>query len=147
MKYVYPYRISVVREHTNRYAKVDSSRTLNEIAKELLADAATERFLVFFLDTKNRILGFNEASVGSLSLSVVHPRDIFRIAVLKGANAVVFAHNHPSGDPAPSGEDRECTKRLIRAGEILGIRVLDHIIIGDEQYYSFADAGMMDVAA
>ena len=147
MKYVYPYRISVVREHTNRYAKVDCSHKLSEIAKELLADAATERFLVLFLDAKNRVQGFNEASVGSLSASIVHPRDTFRAAVIKGASAVMFVHNHPSGDPEPSSEDRECTKRLIRAGEILGIRVLDHIIIGDDQYYSFADNGMMDIAA
>ena len=147
MKYIYPYRVSVVKERTDRYAKVDCSRRLNEIAKELLADAATERFLVFFLDSKNNILGFNEASVGSLNASVVHPRDTFRAAVIKGASAVVFAHKHPSGDPSPSREDRECTNRLIQAGKILGIRVLDHIIIGHDDYYSFADAGMMDVAA
>ena len=143
-KYVYPYRVSVVRERTNRYAQVNSSQTLNTIAQELLSDAATERFLVFFLDSKNRVLGFNEASVGSLNTSVIHPRDIYRAAVIQGASAVVFAHNHPSGDPNPSSEDREITKRLIHAGKILGIRVPDHIIIGHDCYYSFADAGHMN---
>ena len=143
-KYVYPYRVSVVREHTDRYTRIDSSRTLNEVAKELLADAATERFLVFFLDSKNKILGFNEASVGSLNISIVNPRDTYRAAVIKGANAVVFAHNHPSGDITPSREDNESTKRLVESGKILGIRVLDSIIVGHDGYYSFADAGLIE---
>ena len=142
-KYVYPYRVSVIREHTDRYAKVDSSRAVNDIAKDLLSDAASERFLVFFLDSKNKLLGFYEASVGSLNQSVVHPRDIYRAAVIKGANAVIFAHNHPSGDPAPSKDDHEATKRLVDSGKILGIRVLDSLVIGDESYYSFADAGQI----
>jgi DNA repair protein RadC len=109
-KYIYPYRVSVVKEHTDRYPKVSSSRDFRDIASVLLKDAATERFLMFFLDTKNRIHGFHEVSVGSLNVSVVHPRDAFRAAVIQGASAVILAHNHPSGDPAPSREDRECTK-------------------------------------
>jgi DNA repair protein RadC len=122
---------------------VESSLRGNEIARKLLADAPTERFLMFVLNTKNRIMNFVEISVGSLNVSVVHPRDAFRAAVIQGAYAVVFAHNHPSGDPAPSREDRDCTKRLVEAGKILGIRVLDSIIIGDESYYSFADEGLI----
>ena len=144
MKYIYPYRVSVVREHTNRYPKLDSSRSVREIAQQFLGDAATERMLVFFVDAKNRLVGFNEASVGSLNTSIVHPRDTFRAAVIQGASAVILAHNHPSGDPAPSREDREITKRMVQAGNILGIRVLDHVVIGDNGYYSFADASMMD---
>ena len=144
IKYIYPYRVSVVRERTNRYPKIDCSQSLKNIASELLSDAATERFLVFFMDSKNRILGFNEASVGSLNASIVHPRDAFRAAVIQGASAVTIVHNHPSGDPAPSREDRDTTKRMIQAGQILGIHVLDHIVIGDDDYYSFADAGQMD---
>jgi len=144
MKYIYPYRVSVVKEHTNRYPKLDSARSVKEIAQQFLEDAATERMLVFFVDAKNRLTGFNEASVGSLNVSIVHPRDTFRAAVIQGASAVILAHNHPSGDPTPSREDREATKRMVQAGKILGIRVLDHIVIGDNDYYSFADASMLD---
>ena len=140
-KYVYPYRVSVVRERTNRYERVESSLDIREIARKLLEDAPTERFLMFVLNSKNRIMSFVEISVGSLNVSVVHPRDAFRAAVIQGANAVIFAHNHPSGDTTPSREDSDCTNRLVEAGNILGIRVLDSIIVGDENFYSFADAG------
>ena len=141
-KYIYPYRVSVIREHTDRYPKVDRSQAVNEIARKFLADAATERFLMFPLNSKNQIINFVEISVGCLNFSVVHPRDAFRAAVILGASAVIFAHNHPSGDTKPSKEDRKCTQRLAQAGDILGIRVLDSIIVGDD-YYSFADAGLL----
>jgi len=144
MKYIYPYRVSVVREHTNRYPKIESSINVREIAQQFLEDAATERMLVFFVDAKNRLTGFTETSVGSLNVSIVHPRDTFRAAVIQGASAIILAHNHPSGDTTPSREDREATKRMVQAGNILGIRVLDHVIIGDNDHYSFADACMMD---
>ena len=140
LKYIYPCRVSVVREKTDRYARIDNSKALNVIAREFLADAATERFLVFMLDAKNRIVDFYEASVGSMNASIVVPRDVYRAAVIQGASAVVFCHNHPSGDTYPSKEDDESTKRLKEAGVILGIRVLDHIIVGDG-YYSYADSG------
>jgi DNA repair protein RadC len=100
---------------------------------------------MFTLTSKNRILGFIEVSVGSMSTSVVHPRDAFRAAILQGASAVILVHNHPSGDPAPSREDFDVTKRMVNAGKILGIKVLDHIIIGDNDYYSFADVSQLDV--
>jgi len=78
-----------------------------------------------------------------MGTSVVHPREVWKSALLDSAAAVVFIHNHPSGDPAPSREDRECTNRLVEASKILGIRVLDHIIFGQTDYYSFADAGLL----
>ena len=142
-KYIYPYRVSVVRERTDRYEKVDSSRPIYEIGRTLLDDAATERVLTFMLDTKNRILGFVETSVGSLNFSVVHPRDTFRAAVIQGAASIILLHNHPSGDPTPGIEDHNVTKLMFDAGKILGIRVLDHIIIGIDGYYSFADNGLI----
>lgn len=142
-KYIYPYRVSVVRERTDRYEKVDSSRPIYEIGRTLLNDAATERVLTFMLDTKNRILGFVETSVGSLNFSVVHPRDTFRAAVIQGAASIILLHNHPSGDPTPGIEDHNVTKLMFDAGKILGIRVLDHIIIGIDGYYSFADNGLI----
>jgi DNA repair protein RadC len=78
-----------------------------------------------------------------LSTSVVHPREVFWSAVHHRAAAIICLHNHPSGDPAPSREDRECTNRICKAGQILGIRVLDHIVVGEKDYFSFADSGCL----
>jgi DNA repair protein RadC len=97
-----------------------------------------EHFMALHLDSKNRLLCIEVVSVGSLSAAVVHPREVFKSALLSSAAAVLFVHNHPSGDTVPSLEDREITRRLKEAGELLGIRVLDHIIIG-EGFLSFAD--------
>jgi DNA repair protein RadC len=93
------------------------------------------------LDAKHALIRDVTVSKGSLTLSIVHPREVFSLAVRESAAAVIFLHNHPSGDPSPSREDRELTARLVAAGEVLGIEVLDHIIIGDGKYVSFADQG------
>lgn len=108
-----------------------------------LRDARTEQFLVLLLDGKNRISRKVAISHGSLNQSIVHPREVFAPAVRESAAAVLFVHNHPTGDPTPSQEDREITRRLREAGELLGIRVLDHVIIGDGSYYSFVESGAL----
>lgn len=108
-----------------------------------LRDNRKELFLILLLDGKNRITRKVQVSEGSLNQSIVHPREVFAPAVRESAAAVIFIHNHPSGDPAPSREDREITRRLKEAGEILGVRVLDHIIIGDGSYYSFVESGLL----
>jgi DNA repair protein RadC len=95
-----------------------------------------EHFLVLCLDTRNRLINRRLVSMGSLDTSIVHPREVFKEAVSSCAASVIFAHNHPSGDPEPSKEDIELTKRLARAGEIVGINVLDHIIVCDEGFIS-----------
>jgi DNA repair protein RadC len=102
-----------------------------------------EFFVALNLNSKNQLIREVLISVGSLSTSVVHPREVFAPAVRDSSAAILFLHNHPSGDPAPSREDRECTTRLFQAGKILGIRCLDHIVLGFEDYYSFADAGVL----
>ena len=102
-----------------------------------------EYFLSLHLNSKNQLIREVLVSVGSLSTSVVHPREVFSPAVRDSTASLIFIHNHPSGDPAPSREDRDCTQRLIHAGQILGIRVLDHIVLGYDDYYSFADAGLV----
>lgn len=107
-----------------------------------LRDLRKELFLVLLLDGKNRIMRKVQISEGSLSQSLVHPREVFAPAVRESAAAVILMHNHPSGDPAPSREDREITRRLQEAGDLLGIRVLDHIIIGDGGYFSFVESGV-----
>jgi len=101
-----------------------------------------EYFITLHLDGKNRIVCMEEVSVGSLNQSIVHPREVFKTALLSSAAAIVLIHNHPSGDPSPSREDREITRRLKEAGDLLGIRVLDHIIIGDT-YMSFVEQGLL----
>lgn len=88
------------------------------------------------LDTRNQLIKVSEISVGSLDASIVHPREVFKEAIAASAASVIFVHNHPSGDPEASADDIELTKRLAQAGEILGIDVLDHIIIGDKQHLS-----------
>jgi len=95
-----------------------------------------EHFLVLCLDTRNRLINHKLVSIGSLDTSIVHPREVFKEAVSSSAASVIFVHNHPSGDPEPSKEDVELTKRLVKGGEIIGIDVLDHIIVCDKSYSS-----------
>ena len=94
------------------------------------------------LDTKNNITGIFTVSTGSLNASIVHPREVFKRAVLQNAASIIICHNHPSGDPTPSQEDINTTKRIYDAGKILGIELLDHIIIGDNDYISLKERGV-----
>ncbi|MGH7163739.1 MAG: RadC family protein, partial [Planctomycetota bacterium] len=109
----------------------------------VLRDKKREMFLVVLLDARHRILREEVVSEGSLTSSIVHPRDVFAPAVRESAGAVVLVHNHPSGDPRPSDEDVAVTRRLVHASELLGIRVLDHVIVGDGAYASFKEAGLL----
>jgi DNA repair protein RadC len=99
--------------------------------------------MALLLDGKNRVVREVQVSEGSLNQSIVHPREVFNPAVRNSAAAIILVHNHPTGDPAPSREDMELTRRLKEAGDLMGIRLLDHIIIGDGSYVSLADKGMM----
>jgi DNA repair protein RadC len=114
-------------------------RSPEDVAAEVrsqLKGKKKEHFLVLCLDTRNRLINHKLVSMGSLDTSIVHPREVFNEAVTSCAASVIFAHNHPSGDPEPSKEDVELTRRLAKAGEIMGIDVLDHIIICDTSYVS-----------
>ncbi|MSN25100.1 MAG: DNA repair protein RadC [Geobacter sp.] len=106
-------------------------------------DSRKEYFLTLLLDGKNRIIRRVQVSEGSLNQSIVHPREVFIPAVKESAAAVILLHNHPTGDPSPSNEDIAITRRLKEAGEIMGIKVLDHIIIGDGEYLSFVERGLI----
>lgn len=108
-----------------------------------LSRETREQFLAVHLDTKNRILAIDQVSTGSLNASIVHPRDLFKTCLLSSAAALLLIHNHPSGDPTPSREDIELTQRLKECAELLGIRLLDHVIIGNQSYASFADRGLI----
>jgi DNA repair protein RadC len=109
--------------------------------RERLASERREHFYAVLLDNKNRKIKDVPVSQGSLTASIVHPRDVFAPVVREAAAAVVFVHNHPSGDPTPSKEDIEITRRLREVGELMGVRVLDHVIIGKGRYVSFVDDG------
>lgn len=127
-----------------RGERFSNSRELFQRYRARFCATLREHFICLHLNAKNRLIREVLVSVGSLSTSVVHPREVFAPAVRDSAAAIILMHNHPSGDPAPSREDRECTQRLAHAGKLLGIRVLDHVILGHENYFSFADAAVLD---
>jgi DNA repair protein RadC len=122
---------------------VQSSEGLFRRYHTALRDSMKEVFKVVLLDRKNRVISDVDVSIGSLSASIVHPREVLNPAIRQSAAAIICVHNHPSGDPKPSGEDIEITRRVHEACKIVGITLLDHIIIGDDRYFSFADEGMI----
>lgn len=124
-----------------------TSGSVAQYYRSKLKDLKKEQFQCVLLDTKNRLIREELVSIGSLTASLVHPRDTFKAAVRESAAAVIFVHNHPSGDTRPSQEDILLTRRLAQAGELLGIRVLDHIIVGDGSHYSFRDNGLLSTEA
>ena len=109
--------------------------------RPLVRDLEVERFHVFCLDARHRLKRCDVVSIGTLTASLVHPREVFRIAVRESAAAILLAHNHPSGDPTPSVEDAAVTRRLSDAGRLVGVRVLDHVIVAGGGFYSFREAG------
>jgi len=128
------YRCQLVRENSLTLAERPVVRTPADVARLLsdhLQGVDWEHFVSILLDTKNKVIGVNTVSVGILDCSLVHPREVYKPAILCNAASVIVAHNHPSGDPSPSVEDTRITKRLSEAGEIIGIDLLDHIVVGD----------------
>jgi DNA repair protein RadC len=141
------YRVALVRE-TSLPApapRLRSAAHAAEFLRQYLGAVDREHFVVILLDRKNAPIGINTVSIGSLTASVVHMRKVFKPAILANAAAILCGHNHPSGDPAPSLEDRAVTQRLVDAGKLLGIAVLDHIVLGDgtTAHFSFADQGLL----
>ncbi|MDD2850444.1 MAG: DNA repair protein RadC [Desulfuromonadaceae bacterium] len=120
-----------------------SPKAVYETCREMAA-LDREHFVVLHLDVKNRIIARETVSIGSLSQTIVHPREVFKAAVHNGSHSIICVHNHPSGDPSPSTDDNAITCRLRDAGELIGIKVLDHIIIGDNKYFSMVEAGGLD---
>jgi DNA repair protein RadC len=133
--------LKVVR--TGRISDVTTSYTAPEKVFHLLNKAMSgldrECFMVLHLDSKKHIICKETVSIGSLDQSVVHPREVFKAACINGSAGLILAHNHPSGDPRPSQEDIAITERLRACGQLLGIEVIDHIIVGDGSYFSFTD--------
>ena len=119
----------------------DSSDTVGEYATDKLGDLLVEQFWIVLLDTKNRIIGEIMVSQGSMTASIVHPREVFLPAIINSAANIIAIHNHPCGDTTPSKEDRLITEQLRKAGNILGIKVLDHLIVGTDGWFSMASEG------
>ena len=147
-KRITKYRLELVKESSKIYEvdKISSPTDVRDYIEEVfrLSSQAEEVLVLLVLDTKNNVTGAFEVSRGSLDASIVHPREVFKRALLLNGNSIIIAHNHPSGDPSPSKEDIEITRRLVEGGNILGIGVLDHLIIGDNgRYRSFREAQLI----
>lgn len=129
-------------EAFNDAPNLPNPRAVSQMLARILESEVVEVFIVLCLTVKHRPIAWHEVSRGTLYSTLVHPRELFKVAFLANAASVVLAHNHPSGDPCPSADDRALTRRLVAAGELLGVDVLDHIIIGhDGHYFSFKESG------
>lgn len=134
-------RISAHKREDN--IRISSPNDITDLLMEEMRYLKREYFKIAILDTKNQIITIENISIGNLNSSIVHPREVFNRAIKRSANSIILVHNHPSGDPTPSSEDINITNRLIEAGGILGIKVLDHIIIGDNKYISFKERNII----
>ena len=138
------YRVSLrlVRDEDRDYQPraLNCSKDVYDFFKDL-EDLDRESFYCAHLDQKNRVISCEEVSKGTVSASLVHPREVYKAAILSSAASIIVTHNHPSGDPSPSAEDRDIMRRLGNAGRILGIPLLDSVIIGHGRYYSMKDVG------
>lgn len=143
------YRLELVKESNKNY-DLEHKKASSPYDGFIIANAifrfgnqAEEIFGILTLDSKNNVNGAFEVSRGSLNSSIVHPREVFKRAILLNASTIMLVHNHPSGEPEPSHEDIMLTNRLVEAGNLLGVKILDHIIIGDDVYFSFKEDGLM----
>lgn len=139
-KRITKYRLELVKESSRIYdveGKISSPLDVKNYIEEIfrLSNQAEEVMVMLVLDIKNNVIGAFEVSRGSLNASIVHPREVFKRALLLNGASIILAHNHPSGDTTPSKEDIKTTRRLVEGGDILGINVLDHLIIGDNGRY------------
>lgn len=132
-----------IRECVDNFS-VGSPKSVADIFMNILRDEMKEHFYVLLLDTKNKIISWDEISKGDLNSSIVHPREVFKYALKYSANSIICLHNHPSGEPTPSMQDIEITKRLQEVGNLVGIKLLDHIIIGYNKYISLREKGIMN---
>ena len=130
-----------VNTHPPEQPKIGSPGDVAALLTDELRYLKQEHFMILLLDNKNKVIKTETISIGTINASLVHPREVFVKAIRQHAAAVILAHNQPSGDPRPSAEDRAITKRLLESGELLGIPVLDHVVIGGADYVSFKESG------
>ena len=122
---------------------IKDPQSVVKVVRASIKDKAKEHFKLILLNTRNKVIGISTISIGTLNANLVHPREVFKDAIMHSAASVVLAHNHPSGDPEPSEEDIAITKRLVEAGKIVGIEVTDHIVIGKNSFCSFRERGLI----
>ena len=149
-KFVSVYRVSLVKDQKISFeqGQLSNSRQAHAFAQKLIRTRGQpdrEQFCVILLNAKNEITGINIVSTGSVSSTPVHPREVFKPAILTNSSALILCHNHPSGNTDPSPEDIVITQRIIQAAEIIGLQVHEHLIISmmDDRYFSFADQGLI----
>ena len=137
--------IKMVKESSFLYQTrtISSPKDAYEMIKERLEDSDREQFIIACLNTKNEPTNISVVSVGTLNKAIVHPREVFKTAILSNAEIIVAFHNHPSGETTPSQQDIQLTNRLYEAGELLGIKLLDHLIIGDGTFTSLKEKGYL----
>ena len=137
--------IKMIKESSFLYQTrtISSPKDAYEMIKEQLEGLDREQFIIACLNTKNEPTNISVVAVGTLNKAIVHPREVFKEAIKRSAASVICAHNHPSGDPTPSEQDIGLTHRLYEAGELIGIKVLDHLIIGDDQFVSLKEKGYL----
>ncbi|EGC92674.1 putative DNA repair protein RadC [Turicibacter sp. HGF1] len=137
--------IKLVKESSFLYAtrKITSPNDAYELMKDKFESVDREQFIIACLNTKNEPTNISVVSVGTLNKTIVHPREVFKTAILSNACSIVAFHNHPSGDTKPSQQDIQLTNRLYEAGELLGIKLLDHLIIGDGTFTSLKEKGYL----
>ncbi len=122
---------------------IRSPEDVSKLMMEEMRHLTQEHFVCLFLNTKNQVIAQHTIFIGSLNSSIVHPREVFKEAIRRSSASIICLHNHPSGDPTPSKEDIEVTKRLISAGQIIGIDLLDHVVIGDGRFCSLREKGLI----
>ena len=142
------YRLELVKEESHKYeveTRISCPKDIYEVLTKVcrIQCNAEEVFILITLNTKNIVTGYFEVHRGTINTSLVHPREIFKRALLNNASNIMVAHNHPSGDPNPSKEDIQITERLKEAGNLLGINLLDHIIVGEDKYISLKEKGVL----
>ncbi|MGI6626798.1 MAG: RadC family protein [Bacillota bacterium] len=133
-------RLQKAEDHVARFTRVRHGKDVYRLLKGDMEDLDREHFCIIMLNVRNQIIAREVISVGSLDTSIAHPREIFKNCIKKSAATVILAHNHPSGDAAPSDDDIKMTKRIMEAGKIVGIHVLDHVIVGRGQYFSMRES-------
>lgn len=131
---------------TTPETKVKITRAEDVYKNVIFPTTEQECFIVLLLNTKNVIIEQQLVSIGTVNSSLVHPREVFKEAIRKNATNIIIVHNHPSGDPEPSDEDHQITSIMNKAGKLLGIPVLDHVVIGDKRYYSFNDGQISEIS-
>ena len=142
--------VRVVRDPGEYPSKGSPIKSPSDVMRHIGARLGAEEvevFTVLLLDAQNSVLALHEVTRGILNSSLVHPREVFRAAIAYGAAGIIVAHNHPSGDPAPSADDKAVTRQLVASGKVLDIPVYDHVIVAADRYFSFAESGLLDVVS